>query len=327
SCKQAANNSFKCSNDKRKASLVKDGSGLYSTIETAVTAFNGFKKKVLQQPILMTTAYCVSSPSQSRSYENVEKCKVCNSLYGLKQAPRDWNAKLTTALAEHGFKQSKFNYSSYIKLNGANFVVLPHMHSPLQSHMNVALRVWRYLKGLLGLGIQFDKRLRVSSDADWAKCPKTRKFVTGLADNHVFHEKLKHFEIDVHLVREKFSAGIIKLLKFILICKLQRFSLNVLELNNFKKISCLKTWNAALIVFNKVRKVFAKDTKVLKMYRWMVLLIEWMANKLWKDSQLWGKLRKLGLFDMFAGRSSRKATSEECHTFSLKEGVQDVKSN
>nr|GEV29881.1 ribonuclease H-like domain-containing protein [Tanacetum cinerariifolium] len=34
-------------------------------------------------------------------------CKLNKSLYGLKQAPREWNAKLTSALTENGFVQSK----------------------------------------------------------------------------------------------------------------------------------------------------------------------------------------------------------------------------
>ncbi|GJU11433.1 ribonuclease H-like domain-containing protein [Tanacetum coccineum] len=145
--------------------------------------------------------------------------------------------------------------------------------------------VLRYLKGSPGLGIQFDKvsylKLRVFSDVDWAKCPKTRKSVTRfcvflgkslvswkskkqatlsrssteaeyrsmasaicktvwlanllhslglssmflvdlhcdnssaiqLAANPVFHDKSKHFEIDVHFVREKVAAGVIKIVK------------------------------------------------------------------------------------------------------------------
>nr|GEZ57219.1 reverse transcriptase domain-containing protein [Tanacetum cinerariifolium] len=40
------------------------------------------------------------------------------------QASIQWNAKLTTALVEHGFEQSKYGYSLYIKLIGVVFVVL-----------------------------------------------------------------------------------------------------------------------------------------------------------------------------------------------------------
>nr|GEY74080.1 ribonuclease H-like domain-containing protein [Tanacetum cinerariifolium] len=42
---------------------------------------------------------------------NGKVCKLNNFLYGLKHAPRKWNAKLTIALIEHGFFQSKFDYS------------------------------------------------------------------------------------------------------------------------------------------------------------------------------------------------------------------------
>ncbi|GKA31191.1 ribonuclease H-like domain-containing protein [Tanacetum coccineum] len=159
------------------------------------------------------------------------------------------------------------------------------MHDPLQSHMKDALRVLRYLKSSLGLGIQFDKsldlKLSVFSNADQAGCLKTRKSITGfcvflgktlvsckskkhatlsrsytraeyksmastiyetvllanillslrlsellpvdlhcdnslaiqLAANPVFHEKSKHFKLDVPFVREKFAPCVIKSVK------------------------------------------------------------------------------------------------------------------
>lgn len=36
-----------------------------------------------------------------------------------------------------------------------------------------------------------------------------------LALNPIFHEKTKHFEVDVHFVRDRVSKGILKLLRLI----------------------------------------------------------------------------------------------------------------
>ncbi|GJS62449.1 ribonuclease H-like domain-containing protein [Tanacetum coccineum] len=53
--------------------------------------------------------------------------KVCilkKSLYGLKRAPRQWNAKLTCALVENGFSQSKSDYSLFTKSDNGVFLAL-----------------------------------------------------------------------------------------------------------------------------------------------------------------------------------------------------------
>ncbi|GJV68973.1 ribonuclease H-like domain-containing protein [Tanacetum coccineum] len=59
-----------------------------------------------------------------------------------------------------------------------------HMHSPLKSHFDIALRVLKYLKLAPGLGVEFIKRnsecvVSAYSDSDWAKCLVTKRSVTG----------------------------------------------------------------------------------------------------------------------------------------------------
>ncbi|GKD44289.1 ribonuclease H-like domain-containing protein [Tanacetum coccineum] len=160
-----------------------------------------------------------------------------------------------------------------------------HMQAPLQSHMDHGLRVLRYLKGASGSGVNYEKSkhmfLKVYADSDWAKCPVTRRSVSGycvffngcmvswkskkqatlskssaeaeyrsmaaatcelmwvvnilkdlkvtnllsaelycdnsatiqIAANPVMHEKAKHFDLDVHIIREKVASGLIKTAK------------------------------------------------------------------------------------------------------------------
>nr|GEZ62428.1 integrase, catalytic core [Tanacetum cinerariifolium] len=147
------------------------------------------------------------------------------------------------------------------------------MHKPLKSHLKIAIKVLRYLKGCPRKGIYIVKQpkpsLEAFVDANLAKCIVNRKSVTGfyvklngslvswkskkqntlskssaeyramasvtleivwilkilkdlnwenllhvnlfcdsqaaikIAANHVFHERTKHLEIDLHFVREK----------------------------------------------------------------------------------------------------------------------------
>ncbi|XP_039001337.1 uncharacterized mitochondrial protein AtMg00810-like [Hibiscus syriacus] len=51
-------------------------------------------------------------------------CRLHKSLYGLKQASRKWNLKLTKALLEAGYMQSKYDYLMFTKQQGSDIVVL-----------------------------------------------------------------------------------------------------------------------------------------------------------------------------------------------------------
>lgn len=50
--------------------------------------------------------------------------KLKKALYGLKQAPRQWLSKLTTALIESGYHQSRSDYSLFTKTHGEDFTAM-----------------------------------------------------------------------------------------------------------------------------------------------------------------------------------------------------------
>ncbi|GJV49096.1 putative RNA-directed DNA polymerase [Tanacetum coccineum] len=79
---------------------------------------NAFLYGDLSETVYMDLPEGYFSPNDKRV------CRLKKSLYGLKQAPRQWNAKLTHTLIEHGFKQSKSDYSLFTKSEKGSFIVL-----------------------------------------------------------------------------------------------------------------------------------------------------------------------------------------------------------
>ncbi|XP_031248559.1 uncharacterized protein LOC116106341 [Pistacia vera] len=214
--------------------------------------------------------------------------------------PLDPNLKFTTVEYDHNFPGQEdpalSDPSVYQKLIGKLLylclirpdlsfsvnLLSQFMHQPKQSHLNVALKVVRYIKSSPGLGLFFPAhgfiQLQAFCDSDWASCLMTRKSITGfcifflggsllswksktqvtvsrssseveyramasivceivwltqlltnlafpiqlpislccdnqsaihIASNRMFHERMKHIDIDYHIVRSKLKEGLI----------------------------------------------------------------------------------------------------------------------
>ncbi|GKD47418.1 ribonuclease H-like domain-containing protein [Tanacetum coccineum] len=151
------------------------------------------------------------------------------SLYGLKQAPRQWHAKLTKALVANGFVQSKFDYSLFTKKYDDAFINLLVYVNDIVITGNNLFEIEKFklflnqkkyrLELLHEYGLLAAKHVdiplpenttlnHVESNDDHLLSVKGLLPVVlycdngsalQIAENPVFHEKSKHFEIDVHL--------------------------------------------------------------------------------------------------------------------------------
>ncbi|GJR84883.1 retrovirus-related pol polyprotein from transposon TNT 1-94 [Tanacetum coccineum] len=108
-------------------------------------------------------------------------------------------------------------------------VVSQFLTAPRMSHWDAVTQILGYLKGTPGLGILYaNHRHHIAegfTDADYAGCPNTLRSTTGyyvfvggnlvswktiyIATNPVFHERIKHIEVDCHFTSEKLKDGII----------------------------------------------------------------------------------------------------------------------
>nr|GEZ55363.1 hypothetical protein [Tanacetum cinerariifolium] len=107
------------------------------------------------------------------------------------------------------------------------------MHAPLKSHFDICLRVLKYLKlaprsvsrycvFINGNLVSWKSKRQAtlsnsSAEAEYMSMASTTSEIMWifkiLAANLVMHEKTKHFDIDVHLVRKKVASGLIKTVK------------------------------------------------------------------------------------------------------------------
>ncbi|GJX19485.1 ribonuclease H-like domain-containing protein [Tanacetum coccineum] len=224
--------------------------------------------------------YMLPPPGFSKPNEN-KVCKLKKSLYGLKQAPRKWNHKLTEALRDAGFVQSKNDHSLFVKNVGSVFLYVLVYVDDLVITGNDELEIENFKRkycleflhdfGLLGCKpvmtplpenivlahkeSEIDKFLvnfanyqrlsvllpedqflvnvflsiaSVTCEIMWivkimkdlnvdnlipANLYCDNKSAIQITANPVMHEKTKHFDLDVHLVREKVSSGLIKTVK------------------------------------------------------------------------------------------------------------------
>ncbi|GJX89825.1 carbonic anhydrase 2-like protein [Tanacetum coccineum] len=160
-------------------------------------------------------------------------CKLNKSLYGLKQASRQRNAKMYVALSEHCFMQSKFGYSLYVKESRNvvvvllvyvdDIVIIGNDKKVVENKNGIRLTQRKYCLELLHeygllavkptptqlqenivlnyketLGDNFSGELK-ATDLYPINVFYDSSSAIEIASNHVFHEKTKHFEIDVHV--------------------------------------------------------------------------------------------------------------------------------
>ncbi|XP_021753783.1 uncharacterized protein LOC110719189 [Chenopodium quinoa] len=137
--------------------------------------------------------------------------KVAQSKQGFYICQRKYSLDIISEAGLLGAKPTYFlkEQNHKLALVGGRF-----MQSPKKAHWEAALRVVRYLKKNPGHGIllRSDSALKLEGwcASDWVMnlfCDSQSALY--IAQNLVFHERTKHIEVDMHLVRDAIKDGLI----------------------------------------------------------------------------------------------------------------------
>ncbi|CAL2238668.1 unnamed protein product [Prunus armeniaca] len=158
---------------------------------------------------------------------------VSHSRKGIFMSQRRYAFDILQDVGLLGARPKTFPMEQNLKLSPTEVQTLSQfMHQPRKPHLDVALRILRFVKGTPGQGClttrrsvtgyclflgdslvswKSKKQTNVSRSSAEAEYRYGYNFfgINLIAANPVFHERTKHIEIDCHIVREKLLAGII----------------------------------------------------------------------------------------------------------------------
>nr|GEU96547.1 uncharacterized mitochondrial protein AtMg00810-like [Tanacetum cinerariifolium] len=99
------------------------------------------------------------------------------ALYGLKQAPRAWYDLLSSFLLSQGFSKDMVDPTLFIGRKGKD--ILMYQAHPTKKHLRAVKRIFRYLRGIVDLGLWYSKdsaiALTAIADAYYVGCQDTRR--------------------------------------------------------------------------------------------------------------------------------------------------------
>ncbi|GJX60258.1 retrovirus-related pol polyprotein from transposon TNT 1-94 [Tanacetum coccineum] len=174
--------------------------------------------------------------------------KLKKALYGLKQAPRACDSVDTSMVEKNKLDEDlqgtpvdatlyrgmigslMYLTSSRPDLIYAACLCAWYQAKPTVKHLHAVKRIFRYLKGIINMGLWYSKDTDMSltaySDADHAGCQDTRhygfqfnkiplycdnKSVIALCCNNVQHFRAKHIDVRYHFIKEQAENGIVEL--------------------------------------------------------------------------------------------------------------------